>query len=228
MNKEKEIIDLGEWIVPTSWQDISLLKYQNIERFYNNKDEKFDLRQVLHIMCDKTEDEVNSLPLEALDIILDKLQFLQTPPVVGEPTNKIEISGETYIINTQNKLRTGEYIATDTILKDDRHNYAAILAILCRKPDEIYDSHFENEVIEERMKMFEEQPITKILQIINFFLLCCIVLNSPTQLSLKVEERIDQELENIQNLKKNGEVSALSTKLLTRKLRKLKKRIKSI
>lgn len=226
---EKEIVkDFKEWIVPVSWDEITLEKYQKIEEFYEDKEKKFDIREALHILTDKTEDEVNELPVEFLEIILDKLSFLQFPPNDGKPTNQIDIDGETYIVNTQNKLKTGEFIATETILKDDSHNYAAILAVLCRKEGEIYDSKFENEVIEDRVKMFEKQPITKILPIIGFFMNCYIVLNSPTQLSTNIKAEISHIQEHIENLEKNGEISKRSMKSLTKKLKKLEKSINSI
>ena len=226
---EKEIIkDFKEWIVPVSWDEITLEKYQKIEEFYEDKEKKFDIREVLHILTDKTIDEVNELPVEFLEIILDKLSFIQSLPKVEKPTNKIVIDGETYAINVQNKLKTGEYLAAETILKDNKHNYAAILAVLCRKPDEIYDSKFENEVVEDRIKMFEKQPITKILQIVSFFLDLALVLNAPTLLSLKVKEEISHIQEHIENLEKNGEVSKRYMKSLTKKLLKLKKSINSI
>lgn len=223
---DKEIIkDFKEWIVPEKWDDVTLEKYQDIERFYEDKDKKFDIREALHILTDKSEDEVNELPVEFLEIILGKLSFLQTPPKTDKPTNKIVIDGETYVVNTQNKLKTGEYIASDTILKDDKHNYAAILAILCRKDGELYDSKFENEVVEERVKLFGKQPITKILPIIAFFLNLSLVSNAPTLLSLKVREEISRIRQHIENLGKNGQVSKRSMRSLMKKLKKLEKSI---
>ena len=78
--------------------------------------------------------------------------------------------GETYMVNYQSKLKTGEYVATDAVIKSDAHNYAAILAILCRKENEAYDSKYENEVLPSRVEMWEKQPITKVMPIVNFFL----------------------------------------------------------
>lgn len=225
---DNEIIDFKEWTVPTKWEDISLKKFQEIERFYENKEEKFDVREVIHIICDKTIDEVNALPSEFLDIILEKLLFLQEQPKIDKPSNKIVIDGEEYIINFQNKLKTGEYLAADMAIKGDKHNYAGILAILCRKEGEIYDSKFENEIVEERIKLFEKQPVTKILPLISFFLNCYMILETPSQLFSKVEEEINLTLNNIETLGKNGAYSTHSIKSLTKKLRKLKKSIKHI
>ena len=140
-------IDLGKWSVPTSWDELDLKMFQEIERYYSDKDKEFDVREVLHIFTEHTTDDINSLPYEFVEKIMEKLSWLGEEPKFGEPTNKIIIDGITYQVNVQEKLRTGEFIAVDTILKNDKFNYAAILAILCRKEGEVYDSKFENEII---------------------------------------------------------------------------------
>lgn len=228
MADEIDVIDYGMWYVPTKWDDIDLWTYQELERFYEGKDEKFDIRKVIHILCHKTEDEVNSLPIDFLENIMEKLIFLQEKPTEEEPKNWVEIDGERYTVHTENKLRTGEYIASDTVIKGDRHNYAALLAILCRKDGEIYDSKFENEVLEDRVKMWEKVSVVKVLPIVNFFLQLYILSMTPTLLSSKVVEAINQERENILNLQKSGELSKRYTKSLMKKLRKLEKSISTI
>ena len=226
---KKEVIkDFGSIVVPSKWEDITLSKYIEIEKFYENKDEQFNIVDVLDILIDKDRDYINSLPSDFIDIIFTHLMFLQTPPIVGEPTNKIEIDGETYSINTSEKLRVGEYVAVDSVMKGDKHNYAAMLAILCRKEGEIYDSKFENEVLEGRIKMFEKQPITKILAVIAFFLDLYTMLEMPTQLSFQIMEAINLTRQDIENLQKNGEVSKRYMKSLMKKLEKLEKSINSI
>lgn len=222
---DNNIIDLGEVQVPESWNDVTLAKYQQIERFYADKDKKFNVIDVLDIIIDKNKDYIMNLPAEFLNIILDKLQFILTPPKEEKPTNKIEISGETYIINVQNKLKTGEWVAAEMVMKDDKHNYAAILAILCRKQDEIYDSKFENEILEDRIKLFEKQPVTKILPIINFFLSCYMMLELPSQLSTKVEEELNHIRKHIENSEKIG---VCKKRYLIWRAKKLQKLLKSI
>lgn len=225
---DDNIIDFGSIKVPTKWPDVTLKMYQDIERFYEGKDESFDVRDCLTILTGLSKDEINALPVEFLEEIMTHLVFLQTKPEEKEPTNKIVIDGERYTVHTENKLRTGEYVSLDTVIKDDKHNYAAMLAILCRKDDEVYDSHFENEILEDRIKLWEKQPIVNVLGIISFFLQLYIVLQTPILLSLKVEEAINLTAENIESSRKSGALSILSTKLLKRKLRKLQKSIKHI
>lgn len=224
-DKEKDIIDYGTWTTPKSWEDVTLLQYQEIERFYENKDENVDIRQIIHILCNKTIDEVNALPAEFLDIILEKLAFLQTTPNPGEPTNKIKIDGVEYSVNVMEKLKTGEYVAFDTVLKNDKHNYAMMLAILCRKEGEVYDSKFENEIMPQREKMFEQQPVMKILNIVSFFLTLWLVSEKHSKLFIQVEEAVNLIAKQLKTSKKLGVCRRL---YLTWQIRKLKRLLKSI
>lgn len=225
---KEEIIDLGSWTCPSSWDEVSLKTYQEVERYYEGKENGFDVRQVLHIFTNHTEDEINALPLEFLEEIMGNLSFLQTKPSEEEPRNWIEIDGERYVIHTENKLKVGEYIASDTALKGDKHNYAAILAVLCRKDGEIYDSRFENEVLEERIRLFENQPITKILPIIGFFLNLYVTLQMPTLLSSRIREAIDLTRKDIETSATNGVLSKRSMKSAMKRLKKLEQSINSI
>lgn len=225
---EENKIDFGEITVPSSWNDITLKKYQEIEAFYDESQDNFNVMDVLHIMIDKDIDYINSLPAEFLDIILDKLSFLSEKPDFGEPTNKITINNEIYTVHFENQLKVGEYIAADTILKNDKHNYAALLAILCRKDGEIYDSKFENEVIEDRIKLFENQPVLKVMGLIQFFFLLSNLSSATTLLYSNIEEAINLTQEHIETLRKNGEISRLSMRSAMKKLKKLRKSIKNI
>lgn len=227
--EENNVIDYGKWNVPTSWNQITLKQYQEIEAFYDNTENKsFDVREVINILCNKTIDEVNALPLEFLDDIMEKMSFLQTKVTEQEPTNTLMINGEKYVVNIQNKLKVGEYVAVDSIIKDDKHNYAAMLAILCRKEGELYDSKFENEILEDRVHMWEQQPITDVLRVISFFLQCYMISATPILLSSKIKEAIDHTRKDIETSHKNGEISKRSMKSAMKKLRKLEKSIKNI
>lgn len=223
--KENNIIDLGEITVPTSWDEITLKKYQEIEKFYEDKDKKFNILDVLDVFINKDKDFIMSLPAEFLEIILNKLSFLQNQPKIGKPDNKITINGETYIINTQEKLKLGEYTSVDNIMKENKHDYASILAVLCRKDGEIYDSKFEAEVFESRKEMFEKQPVVKILTLISFFINCYMILELPTLLSLKVEEGANHILQAIKN---STNLGAFKKSYMIWRTKKCLKSIKSI
>lgn len=221
---QKDSYNFGEIKVPTSWDEVTLLQFEKINEYYQDKEKTFNVVDVIDIFIDKDKDYIMSLPAEFLEIILDKLSFVTTEPEQKEPTNKIEINGETYQINFMEKLKTGEYVSVDNIIKSDRNDYASILAILCRKDGEIYDSKFEAELFEERKKLFEEQPVTKILPIIGFFLNLYMMSVIPSQLYFQVEE----ELNHIQkSIKTSTEIGVFKKRSLNSQVKKLRKLLRS-
>lgn len=224
----ENVIDLGKWTVPTKWDDVTLEMFQKIEKYYSDKDKKFDVREVLDIFTDHTRDEIDQLPINFTDKLLNELSFLKEQPKYGDASPKIKIDGEEYCINVMEKLKTGEYVAIDTILKNDSHDYISILAVLCRKKGEIYDSKFEAEVFEERQKLFAKQPIMKIMPLISFFLSLYIVRMTHSQLYSEVEEGLNLIQQNIDNSENLGVFKRRSLNSQMKKLRKLLKSNKSI
>ena len=224
----ENIIDFGEWKTPISWSEVTLKQYQEISKYYSDKDKDFDVRDVIHILCNKTVDEVNMLPMEFTERIMEKLLFLQEKPQIGDSTVDITVDGVKYHINIMEHLKTGEYLASDQILHSDPFNFAAILAILCRKDGEIYDSKFEAEVFPKRLEMFENIPMIDGMRVINFFIQRYITLRTPSLLSSHLMEAINLTRKDIETSVKNGEHTRLWQKLQMIKLKKLEKSIKSI
>lgn len=224
----ENVIDLGKWTTPKSWDELTLKQFQAIEEYYSDKDKKFDVREVLELFTDHSKEEISQLPIDFVDKLLNELTWLHESPKWGEPTNKIELDGEKYQVNVQEKLKTGEYIAVDTVLKSDKHNYAAIMAILCRKEGELFDSKFENEVLGDRIQMWEKVGVTKVMPIISFFFELWLVSQKNTQLYSMVEEAISLTRKDIENSHKDGALSKRSMKSAMKKLKKLEKSIKSI
>lgn len=224
----ENVIDLGKWTTPKSWDELTLKQFQAIEEYYSDKDKKFDVREVLELFTDHSKEEISQLPIDFVDKLLNELTWLHESPKWGEPTNKIELDGEKYQVNVQEKLKTGEYIAVDTVLKSDKHNYAAIMAILCRKEGELFDSKFENEVLGDRIQMWEKVPVTKVMPIISFFFELWLVSQKNTQLYSMVEEAISLTRQDIESSHKDGALSKRSMKSAMKKLKKLEKSIKSI
>ena len=223
--------DFGEWKVPSSWDDLTLGKFQELERLYDgeeDKERKFDVRDVLDLMTDRTKDEINELPIEFTDMLLRKMYWLHEQPDFGKPSNKITIDGETYTVHTENEMKFGEYVALDTAMKGDKHNYAAMLAILCRKEGEIFDAKFENEILPSRIEFWKNVSVMKVMPIVSFFLELSSMSLQVSQLSLEIQEGINHILKHIETSKQNGVFSALYTKWQVRKLKKLQKSIKNI
>ena len=223
--------DFGEWKVPQSWDDLTLGKFQELERLYDTEDgneRKFDVRDVLDLMTDRTKDEINELPIEFTDSLLRKMYWLHEQPDFGKPSNKVTIDGVQYTVHNENEMKFGEYVALDTALKGDKHNYAAMLAILCRKEGEIFDAKFENEVLPSRIEFWKNVSVMKVMPIVSFFLELSSMSLQVSQLSLEIQEGINHILKHIETSKQNGVFSALYTKWQMRKLKKLQKSIKNI
>lgn len=221
--------NFGEWKVPSSWDDLTLGKFQELERLYDGDEErKFDVRDVLDLMTDRTKDEINELPIEFTDSLLRKMYWLHEQPNFGKPSNKITVDGVQYTVHNENEMKFGEYVALDTALKGDKHNYAAMLAILCRKDGEIFDAKFENEVLPSRIEFWKNVSVMKVMPIVSFFLELSSMSLQVSQLSLEIQEGINHILKHIETSKRNGVFSALYTKWQVRKLKKLQKSIKNI
>ena len=224
----ENVIDFGSWTVPTSWEEITLKQFQEIEKYYSDKDKDFDIREVLHIFTNKTEDEINELPIVFTNELMNKLMFLKDKPKDYEPSNFIEIDGVRYSINIMEKLKTGEFVAIDTILKSDPHDYISIFAVLCRKDGEIYDSKFEAEEFDKRVELMGKQPAIKMFPLIAFFFNLYIVRMTHSQLYSEVEEGLNLIQQNIDNSENLGVFKRLSLNSQMKKLRKLLKSNKSI
>ena len=169
----------------------------------------------LKVSYDLVEDKI---------VYLEKLQqvyltsFLSEEPVHQEPQSSIVIKGEKYVINIMEKLKAGEYIDTDTLIKQDKYNYAALFAILCRKEGEIYNDDFIANTLDDRIKMFEEQPVTNILPLVSFFTSCFLILHLPFQVYSAIQEAVNHTQKNIENFVNDGAISKCRSIWLTIRL----------
>lgn len=232
MKKKKEeniIYDFKKWNVPVRWEEISLKTWSKIQQLYTeNEESSLDIIELVSILCNKDREIVQQLPTQFLDTILTHLQFLYVKPSVEQSRPYIEIDGERYEVNIVEKLKAGEYIDINTILKDDKYSYATILAILCRKKDEVYNDTFIAEKLNDRINMFEKLPITEAFPVISFFLNCYLLSEVTTQLYSTVEQGVKDIRRNIQILRKDGAVSKSYMKSVEKTLKKLEESVKNI
>lgn len=192
--KEIEIInDFGRWNIPTRWEEVSLKQF--VELMKKTENNLTDVRDVISIMTGKSIDEVNLLPYDFVESMMARLTFLNSEPKF-ENKNEIIINNEKYFINVMEKLKFGEYVDVNSAIQSDKTNYATFLAILCRKENETYDDDFIANVLDDRIEMFNNLPITEILPVIGFFLALYQVSGIPFQNSLtEGKQIIDQLLE---------------------------------
>lgn len=227
--KENSNIDLGKWSLPTRWDEVTLGQFAELEKLYKGEASKgVDAVDLISIMSGRTKDEVMELPVDFMETMAIHLVFLETQPEIEKPLNSIEIDGETYIINVKEKLKFGEYVDFDQLVKSDPCDYPSMLAILCRKEGEAYDSDFIANEFQKRVDMFAGQPITKILPLIAFFLeLSTTYMGLSSNYSM-TKEALNQEVQNLENSAKLMGGKGLRMYLLMKKFKKLKKLINRI
>lgn len=218
MTKKKN----NEWTVPTSWEQVTTKQYQDIQTILK-ENEDATIRDYLPILAGKTKKEVDELPVEAFELLLQEMAFLLQQPEV-EPSASLTIDGEKYFVNVADKLKTGEFVDSQMILEKDPNNLSMLLGILCRKQGEIYDDDFIANVLPDRIAMFEQQPITETLKIIGFFLQLFTTSMIHFHLYGEVEEAIDQLAQDISSSQKIGLGKRAYLKL---RVKALKKRLKS-
>lgn len=232
MKIENEIMDFGEWNLPTKWEDITLEQWSKIQELYGEteEDKELDLTELIHILANKPKEEVKQLPIDFLEKILASLTFLNIKPKEEKPLPRIEIDGNIYEINIMEKMKVGEYIDVTTLLKteDGKYNYPMLFAILCRKKNEKYDDDFIANVFPSRVEMFSKQPIIKILPLMAFFLTRWNLSNQISHLSSMAEEAISHTRKDIEDSMKTGQITKQSGKLAEKRLKELEKQIKNI
>lgn len=227
--KENSNIDLGKWSLPTRWDEVTLGQFAELEKLYKGEASKgVDAVDLISIMSGRTKDEVMELPVDFMETMAIHLVFLETQPEIEKPIDRVEIDGETYIINVKEKLKLGEYVDFDILVKSDPCDYPSMLAILCRKEGEAYDSDFIANEFQKRVDMFAKQPVTKILPLIAFFLELSTTYMGLFQNYSTVKEALSQEVQNLENSAKHTLGKGLRMSLLTRRFKKLKKLIKCI
>lgn len=212
-----------------SWDKITLRKFQELQELYSKKEEEeISTIDLLTVLTDQTEEELRKMPLEVINKISIQLEFLTEEPS-STPSNTIEIDGETYMINTEENLTFGEWVAIEQVTKANDKDIASMIAILCRKKGEPYDVEYEQHEFEKRREMFNDQPITKIYPLTAFFLQLRnqLELASPTYLNLLQDEVMELAQECQRSLMNMG-LKKLSTLYLIIKLQWLKLSVKCI
>lgn len=229
MAKRKEKIvakDFGSITVPTSWEQITLGQFVKLMRLQEEENkEDVSLIDIMAVLTGTDKKYIYSLPSDFANTIMAHLLFLNKP-LKEEPKAEVIIDGNLYKINYMEKLKFGEYTDANTVMANDKFDYASLLAILCRREGEIYDDDYIAEHLDERIEMWNDQPITVVYPLVCFFLTLSVVSGKHLQhFTTDAEQVIDQSLTHIENSLKSGEVKKFSLSYVKArwKLRKLRK-----
>lgn len=221
-------MDFGKITVPTKWDDITLKQFQELMKIYNQEDK--DILDILSLFTQKSKKELRQMPSEFIETMLVHLQFMNTKLEV-EPSSQIDIDGKIYRINYTEKLKFGEFVDVETLIKEDKYNWAGILAMLCRLEGEVYDDDFIADKLDGRIKMYEELPINKALQLINFFLklkLRYITYSLRSSTLKEGKEEVESLVQSIRDSLKDGAGTRLNSIYAKIELKKLEKQLRCI
>ena len=221
-------MDFGKITVPTKWEEVTLKQFTELLTIYDKEDK--DILDIISMFTGRSKDELRKYPMDFINEILIHLQFMNTPLNI-KPSNWVEIDGKKYSVNYMEKLKFGEFVDVETIIKDNKYNYPAILGVLCRMEGEVYDDDFIAEKLNDRVKMFEELDMPSAMRLINFFLKLSLRSIAYTQKSLAIQQGKEQaELlaQSIRDSLKDGDLKKLDMIYAKTELRKLEKSLKSI
>ena len=226
-----ESINLGSYRIAKSWDEVTLLQWQNYLRKLEEKgQDKLDILSTLEAFSDIPMSIIEQMPTPLFEKVVTHLKWL-TEDVNAEPSNQVEINGQIYQINFMEKLKVKEYLDLNTVMENDKLNYAAIFAILCRKPNENYNQDFIADEFSKRVEMFENMKVLDAMKLISFFLTLFLKYETHFQNYLTVEEYKKELMELVRNIKSSFKatdyfIPSKVRQILT--LRKLEKSIKAI
>lgn len=219
------MIDLEK--IPSSYDEITLEQYKVLSELYLNKEK--DNLDIIAYFCNLTKSQL--LDEDSTEVIkaIKKLKFLQKGLDLSKVDNKIKIDNNLYYINSKEKLKFKEFVDAQTSIESDKYDYATLLAILCRKENEIYDDDFIANEFDKRREMFNNLPISKVLPLISFFLNLLATCEEFMKLYLQtLKDQTNQILDSLENLLRNGDGNVRSTKSQMKTLQTLKESLNSI
>lgn len=202
--ENNNIVDFGEINIPTQWSDITLKQYQELQKARDNDN---NIITIISILSNKDENTIRTMPAMFTTELMQKITFLGTMPKIN-PSDKFR----QYQVNPLEVMTFGEWMDCNMAIGNDKTDYATILAILCRLPNEQYNQDYINNKFEERKNMFEQAPVTEILPVALFFSTCSIVSQMILQGSLN--QRFTREKSIVQK-KNNSKKRGVSNKVFT-------------
>lgn len=226
-----EKIQLGKYKVAEKWEDVTLLQWQNYVRNASSKeDNSVDIISTLETFSDIPRSVINQMPTDLFESVIGRLKWITEQPD-QTPSQSVEISGETYTINVMEKLKVKEYLDLNTVIENDKFNYAMIFAILCRKQGEEYDEEFIADKLPDRLEMFEKMNCVDGMKLIAFFLTCFIELETRSRNSLVVQAIKEDAQKLVKSIRSSLKPMDFITPSKVRQiltLRKLEKSLKNI
>lgn len=244
------VVDYGEITVPEKWEDVTLGMFSEYMRVTAPQDEDkkeyvdLDAVTLLNVFCGIPREKAEVMPVEVVEAILSRMTFVEEPPLQQQPRNYIMDGDRKMFVNFYDAMKVKEWEDVQSVIRNDPYNYAAMLAILCRRrtlietdhvtglvreKNEEYTSEFANELFDARKEWFSKRPVTEVMPLLSFFLLRFAAYSEYSAASLEaLKEQVGLYARSIEDSVNSMELPRFSRKALTRRLRKLRKRLDAI
>jgi hypothetical protein len=172
--------------VPTSWQAVTLRKYQAITALFKEAEKKGENLKnkakelhdyhtecaLISTICEADMDDVLSLHRGAHNHIMNHLGFLQSP-IVGKVKTRFRVNKRWYHFQKDaKKINGGQWVTIMHFLEDEEqidanlHNLLACFASRYKWFRPKYNGDIHNEVAEDLLDL----PITAVKPLTDFFL----------------------------------------------------------
>lgn len=172
--------------VPTSWEAISLKKYQAINALFKEAKEKGEGLEgsakelhdfntecaLISLLTDTDMDDILSLNRSAHNAIMNELSFLKDP-IIGKVRTRKKVNGRWYYFEKNaRKITGGQWISLMHFLEDESkidenlHNLVACFAYRYKWLRPKYDGKIHEDVARD----MQELPITVVKPLTDFFL----------------------------------------------------------
>lgn len=178
-DKELEVID--------KWDEFDVEKYIQIVKLYAQLEElgnELFLVKFIVILTGEAEDWVLSLYDEDLLVFTDLIESFKLDEFRKKEQRKFELNGNTYAINSMNRLTLGEKISIKLLEKEAKDEYETwinLLSILIRPAEEVKNEFGEVEykvekfvgdiaTIKKRKELVKKIPATSGMWILESFM----------------------------------------------------------
>lgn len=204
--------------VPESWDDVTLGQYE--KWFDYVADTKMKEVELVSFISTIPFDLLSTLSLSFYTDVLNMVSFAFAGNDF-KPSNKIVIDNDVYSVSVKDELTLAQYVDVEATFEEEDNDsrLSEILAIVCLKKGEKYDS----KILKERKKLFQDLKMNEVFPLLAFFLLLRKNLLIITTFYSKVVEQANQFASLIRTSAENGVGTRLLPKLQRMKYRSLMK-----
>ena len=166
---------LIEIIVPESWSDVTLERYQDYSTRVKGLDDEDEIvLNSISSLCGVPIEVIKRLKISDIKILYTKLGKLISVPVNKEVFDKINIKGVTYGFHPKlDDMTLGEFVDLEEQTKDGVEGFHNVLSILYRPVTEVKGSKYNIEPYNEshikNAPLFKDVSIDVINGVMVFF-----------------------------------------------------------